>query len=184
MLRRLIHVASLLVVTVVAAPVTGCGDGDNSAAPTLLPTGTMGEAATATMPPGTSIRDEDLSQQPGLRDFLSTAGGSVDPNVIIYDDITQDGIEDAVVPVSSGGEGGNIALFAYAFQDGAVEQILRVTTATSLTAGVVAGTLQVTEAAFVPGDPMCCPSELRTTTYEWNGEELVAAGETTGPRVD
>ena len=30
-----------------------------------------------------------------------------------------------------------------------------------------------------PSDPLCCPSELRTTTFRWDGNHLQVESETT-----
>jgi hypothetical protein len=40
---------------------------------------------------------------------------------------------------------------------------------------------ELTEVAGVmgPSDPLCCPSELRTTTFHWDGTKLQVKGETT-----
>jgi hypothetical protein len=87
--------------------------------------------------------------------------------------VTGDGAEDAIVPISSGGEGGNIALFVYGFGPTGLAELLRKTTDTSLTASIVEGQLEVTEASYAVGDPLCCPSDLVTTTYVWDGTSLV-----------
>jgi hypothetical protein len=168
---------------VAAALSFGCDEDSNGGSATATDTlqATATPAPVTDQPgsptPAPDIRQEDLTQQAGLQEFLSTSGGTVDPAAIIYDDLTQDGVEDAVVPVSSGGEGGNIALFVYSYQPAGLEEVLRVLPEMSLTAGVVAGTLQVTQPVYAEGDPMCCPSQTETTTYQWDGRQLVPSTE-------
>lgn len=159
---------------------SGCGDDSNGGDPTA----TAIPEATATILPPTEplssptpspdIRQEDLTTQPGLADFLTTSGGQVAADSVLYTDLTADGVEDAVVPVTSGGEGGNIAVFVYGYTELGLSELLFVTTDTSLTVALIEDGIQVTEAAYAPGDPMCCPSDLVTTDYRWDGTSFIA----------
>ncbi len=155
-----------------------CGDDENggsaTATRTLEPTATLAPTVPAATPtPGPDIRQDDLTLQPGLQEYLTTSGGVVTDDSISYADVTGDGVEDAVIPISSGGEGGNIAVIVYSYQPAGLTELLRVTTQTSLTVGLVDGGILVTEASYAPGDPFCCPTDLKTTTYRWNGSALV-----------
>jgi hypothetical protein len=170
----------LLAAIAVSAGV-GCDDGESGGTatatatfeqPTEVPT-IPGDTPT----PAPDIRAEDLTQQAGLQEFLGLSGGIVTDEAIVYSDVTGDGAEDAIVPISSGGEGGNIALFVYGFGPTGLAELLRKTTDTSLTASIVEGQLEVTEAAYAVGDPLCCPSDLVTTTYAWDGTALVSETE-------
>lgn len=173
------HVIACLLSLGALLVLASCGDDSNGGDPTA----TFIPEATATIPPtevpetptpSPDIRQEDLTQQPGLQDFLTTSGGQVSADSVLYTDLTRDGVEDAVVPVTSGGEGGNIAVFVYGYTAAGLSELLLVTTATSLTVALVEDGIQVTEAAYAPGDPMCCPSDLVTTDYLWDGTAFVS----------
>ena len=160
----------------------GCkdNDGKNGATATLTAEATM--EATATAPAGTpapDIRQQDFAQVSAVSDYLATAGGQIDTGAIIYADITEDGFEDAVVPVSSGGEGGYLAIFVFGYGQDGLSELLRVTPSTAVNASVTDGVLTVDEAEYAPGDPMCCPSQLLRTTYRWDGAKLVVDSQNT-----
>jgi hypothetical protein len=178
--RRGPALAVLLAAAFCAAVTWACDDeatgGDPTAtAPEPAATATQpAPAATPTQGASSDIRQEDLTQQPGLSDFLATGGGEVQPVAIIYADLTGDGAEDAVVPVSSGGEGGNIAVFVYGFVDGTLIELLKAEPEeTSIEADVENGQLVTTEGIYADGDALCCPSTIRHTSYTWDGTALV-----------
>lgn len=188
-------VAGCPVLVALAALVAACGGGggNGDATPSVSPptteetrtaTGTVvatpAEGPSPTQAP--DIRQEDLTEQPGLRDFVAGAGGEASGDRITYVDLTNDGVEDAVVPVSSGGEGGDIAVFVFGYGPGGLQELLQVVPEDrSLSASVVDGVLTVAEPVFAPGDPLCCPSEIRTTTYGWDGNRLVVSDQTVEP---
>ena len=151
------------------------GDQPTATAPEPPPTATQ-PAPTPTQSAASDIREEDFTKQPGLGDFLATAGGEVQPDAIVYVDLTGDGMEDAVVPVSSGGEGGDIAVFVYGFVDGTLTELLKAQPEeSSIDADVENGQLVTTEGLFAEGDALCCPSTIRHTSYAWNGTALEVA---------
>ncbi|MEX2158119.1 MAG: hypothetical protein WEB04_01830 [Dehalococcoidia bacterium] len=151
-----------------------CGD-DNGTTSGATATVSTDEAGT----PSQDIRNEDLTAQPGLSDFLSTSGGSVNPERMLYADLTNDAVDEAIVPVGSGGEGGDIAVFVYGYESGGVTELLRAlpedqsTIATELQDGA----LVTSEPVYADGDPFCCPSQLRVKTYGWDGSALVVDDE-------
>ncbi len=173
----------LLVLVAVTGLATGCdgGGAGDEATPTASPKGTMEETtatpmlATATSPAEPTPAPDILTGQPGLRDFLALAGGEVNPDDITYVDLTGDGPEEAVVPVASGGEGGHIAVFVFGYVGRELQELLMVRpdTGPSLKANIVEGALTITEPVFGPEDPLCCPSQLRTTTYRWDGSAFI-----------
>lgn len=180
--RHLLVLASLFLGT--AAFMMGCSAGNNGGNTTA--TSTFEATEVATVPPETptpapDIRLEDVTQQPGLRDFLSTAGGEVIPTSILYADVTDDRVDDAIVPVSSGGEGGNIGLFVYGYQPLGIVELLRVQPEIRLQAVVDDGQVIVTEPVYGPGDPFGFPSQLAVTTYDWNGTALAVVDRETKP---
>lgn len=156
-----------------------CGGGSGGKeTPTTSPVTTEVTIVVRTPTQAPDIRHVDLARQQKLRLFLDQAGGVVDPNAVMYADLTQDGKEEAVVPLNSGGEGGDIAVFVYSVRGGNVELLLRTYAQdTSLVAAVEGGALTVTEPVYAEGDPLCCPSGLRVTTYRWDGSKLAVAGQ-------
>ena len=177
--------AAVLLSILLLAFAASCDGDEDGATPTGSPAATEEPTltpmpATATAPP--DIRQQDLTAQPGLREFLNSAGGEVVAEAIIYVDLTGEGAEEAVVPVSSGGEGGDIAVFVFGYGPTGLQELLRVLPENrSLRADVIDDTLTVTEPVFGPGDPLGRPSELRKTTYEWNGTALVVGSQETVP---
>ncbi|MEX1252747.1 MAG: hypothetical protein WEE64_00250 [Dehalococcoidia bacterium] len=181
--RRGLTLAVVLAVVACAAAAFACDDDTTDGEPTATaaepaPAATQ-PAATPTQEAASEIRDQDLAQQPGLRDFLGSAGGEVLPDAIIYVDLTGDGTEDAVVPVSSGGEGGDIAVFAYGYVDGTLTELLKALPedASSIDIDVEDGKLLTTEGIYGADDPLCCPSTLRHRQYRWDGTALVIESE-------
>lgn len=175
-------VASACVLLALLAIASGCSGGSGAGKPQASPITTEGTSdamATATVPAtaGPDIRTLDLPAQPGLQSFLAGSGGAVDSNSIVYADLTEDGVEDAVVPVSSGGEGGDIAVFVYGYTGTGLEELLSFAVQKgSLAQTVENGVLTIQEPVYSDQDPLCCPSDFKTTAYRWDGTELVPEG--------
>lgn len=190
--QRFVLVGSLMLVAL-AALAAGCDDEatDADGTPTGGPGPTAGVTATAppaeptstaTSTPVPDIRDEDLTALPDFQDFLASSGGQVDPERIIYVDLTEDGVEEAVVPVSSGGEGGDIAVSVFGYGPGGLQELLRVLPEDASQIALdeestLEGQLVTEEPVYAQGDPFCCPSQLLIRTYRWDGSELVVASE-------
>lgn len=179
MLGRALNPCVPFVLVAALALVSACDGGE------ATPTATEEGTATPEMPTATAapdIRQQDLTAQPGLQSFLADAGGEVISSAIIYVDLTDDGSEDAVVPVSSGGTAGDIAVFVFGYGPGGLDELLRVLPENdSLRAEISDSAMTVIEPVFGPDDPLCCPAELRTTTYRWDGSQLVVADQETAP---
>lgn len=181
MLRRILTVALPLALLPLSALAAACdgGGADDEATPTVSPAATVAEmtatptqaVATATATPPPDIQQEDLTEQPGLRDFLASAGGEVDPDRNIYVDLTGDGVDEAVVPVSSGGEGGDIAVFVFGYGADGLQLLLQAESR-RISAAVEGGQLVTAEPVYGPGDPFGDPSQLLRRYYRWNGNEL------------
>ena len=156
-----------------AALAVGCNGGDAGAGATatLEPVASL-TVATLTAP--VDIRQVDLASEPGIAEFLGTSGGAVDADRILYADLTGDGNDEAVVPVSSGGEGGDIAVFVFGYIGDAVQELLMAQPAeTSMTAAIENGQLVTTEGVLAPDDRFGFPSQLLRRYYTWDGEALV-----------
>ena len=166
--RTLLFVAPAALLALLA----GCnGDGDGGE-----PTATERPQATATAAPAETpdIRSEALTKQPGLSEFLAATGGVVDPSRNQYADLTGSGADEAVVSVSSGGEGGDIAIFVFGYgADGDIEELLRAIPAeSSILAAIEDRQLKTTEGIRAPGD-IGVPSQLLHRYYIWDGNALV-----------
>jgi hypothetical protein len=115
----------------------------------------------------------DASMQTALRQLGS---GEVDTKGIIYADLTGDGREEAVVPVTSSGTIGNIAYLVYTLKNGAPQVILTRRldrgSAGGIKMAIVDGKLQETGAEYGAEDPLCCPSVFKRTTFRWDGSQL------------
>ncbi len=191
MLRRDLTFTVPLILAALAA---GCGEGgtDNGGSSvSSTATATVEEmvaTATPTVPtPAPEIRDEDLTSQPGLQAFLASFGGEVLPSDTIYADFTEDGVEEAVVQVSSGGTLGNVAVFVFGYGPGGLQELLREIPPAEALGGHIratqeAGQLVMTWPIYGPDDPNCCPSGgFRSRLYRWDGQELVIEREELTP---
>ena len=164
--------AALLVVVALSTLAAGCKNDSDDAERT--PTGSPMATSVASPTAAADIRQEELNDQPALSEFLLSTGGVIDPTRIIYGDLTGSGAEDAVVPVSTGGEGGDIAVFVFGYIDGEIAELLRAEPAeTSIVASIEGGQLMTTEGIFAPGDPINFPSQLLHRYYRWDGMALI-----------
>lgn len=168
--------ALLLLLLVAALLMAGCGEKadepESTPSPLAEPTATVGATP--------DISDVDFSQVPAVESLLEQSGGRLLPEEIVFTDLTGDGVDEAVVPVSSGGTGGNIAYAVFGYRDGDLEELLLVKPeAGRVTAAVEDGVLVETQPVYAPEDPLCCPSRLVRTYYRWDGEELVVDREET-----
>ncbi|MCH8026261.1 MAG: hypothetical protein IH866_05650 [Chloroflexi bacterium] len=160
-----------------AALAVGCNgsDSDAGATATEVPTST---SASATPTAVIDIRTADLLSEQSIAEYLTTRGGAVDTDRVIYADLTGDGNDEAVVPVSSGGEGGDIAVFVIGYVNGGLEELLLAQPAeTSITVAIENGQLVTAEGVFAPGDPFGVPSQVLNRYYAWDGEALVVERE-------
>ena len=151
-----------------------CGSGDN------------GTPEDETPPPSdaAAIRGVDFTQNAELQTLLrQLGGGSLDQRAIIYGDVTGDRREEAAVPVDSGGSLGNVAYAVFTLRAGTPSLILSRTLDRSSGGGLVMaiedGRLVETSGQFGPEDPFCCPSQLRKTSFRWDGSRLQVEREET-----
>ncbi len=164
--------AALLVVLALLTLAAGCSNGSDNADATA--TGSPQATLVASPTARPDIRQEALTDQSGLSEYLLNTGGVADPTRIIYGDLAGSGAEEAVVPVSSGGEGGDIAVFVFGYIDGEIAELLRAEPAeTSIVASIEGGQLMTTEGIFAPGDPINFPSQLLHRYYAWDGAAFV-----------
>jgi hypothetical protein len=171
--------------------VFGACDGDegDDGATSTAPTGVT-PSATATVPAG-GIRSLDLQSSEPVQDLIDVTGGLYVQDNVLYADLTNDGEDEAVVPVASGGTLGDVGVVVLRLVDTVLEPILTLTPEGTggLSVSVSGGQLATVEPVPGPDDPECCPSQLRTTTYRWDGAALVvessvvASAEGTAPEA-
>jgi len=170
-----------ILVGAVAALTIACnggGDGDEKATPRTSPESTVTAQAT----PAGDIRDVDLQSNEDVRELANAVGGEVVQQDVIYADVTEDGVEEAIVPISSGGTAGNLAFAVLTPQGDGARALL--SEQASGRGGIALevtpdGQLIATEPVYGPEDPECCPSLLLRTTYGWNGAALALVDEET-----
>jgi hypothetical protein len=170
--RRRWPIGLLLPIVVAALVSAACGTKDDEGEPeaTLSPP----PESTATVAPAPDIEGVDFSQVPAVEDLLAESGGRLAPDQITFADLTGDGLDEAVVPISSGGSAGNFAYAVFGYQGGDLEELLVAKPeAGRVTVSVEDGVLVETQPIYAPEDPFCCPSELRHIYYRWDGEDLV-----------
>jgi hypothetical protein len=164
--------------TLLLASGVACKNGE-SGGPSLAATDTAVPADAA------AIRAVDFSQVAALQTLLRQTGGQLEARAVLYSDLTGDGRDEAIVPVTSGGTLGNLAYQVYTFRGGAPAVILTVTrdagTAGGIGVSVEDGKLVRTAGKYGPDDPRCCPSVLIRTYYRWDGAALQVAREIEAP---
>lgn len=184
MLRRLSLIA--MAGLAIAAACGGDGGDDDESTPTEA-------AATATSDPGetptidSSIRTLDLESNEDVAAIVADAGGSLVQSSVLYADLTRDGVEEAIVPVSSGGTLGDVAFVVLTPDGGGAKTLLKEQPEATMGLALdvdADGDLIVTEPVPGPDDPECCPSMLRRTTYSWNGAALALESVETVPNPD
>jgi hypothetical protein len=171
--RVRILVAGLLVPVIGVALVAGCSGGGNGAQPTATRQQATASPA-ATPSPLPDLKTLDLSTQPDVQELAQRLGGQVSADEVIYADLTGDGRDDAVVPISSGGTQGDLGFIVLGYLDGEVKALLteapekgevRVT----VTGGQLVESLPVYAGGDLPG----FPSKIRNVYYAWNGGTFV-----------
>ncbi len=162
---------------VLAAAFAGCGGGGGDDAKPTSSAGTPDATAAASPEPRTpssEIRSLDLEGTDAVQALLDTTGGAYVQDSVLYADVTDDGAEEAVVPVSSSGTLGDIAFIVLVLGDDGVEALLTVTAdgGHGISVSIEDGKVIAIEPAPGPDDPECCPSQLFRKVYAWDGFAL------------
>ncbi len=167
-------VAAVLVVACGAEQangVTGAPPDATIAGPTETPSATRTPRAVA------SLREVDFGDPGLVGPLIDAAGGGEVPaeRVEFLDLIGADGIEEAVAVVESGGTLGDLGagVFALIGDQPELVQFIAATGRVEVRLGLVV----VIEGVWTMGDPECCPSQLRETSYQWDGARFVAITE-------
>jgi hypothetical protein len=161
----------------VAAAAAACNNQEGEQPPGTAspsPESTATEAAAASATPNPEIDQVDFSEVPGVQALVEQTGGRLLPQEIIFADLTGDGSDEAVVPISSGGTGGNIAYAVFGYRAGSLQELLVANPATGrVMITIENGMLVDTQPVYAPEDPLCCPSQLQHTYYRWDGGRFV-----------
>lgn len=127
-----------------------------------------------------AIRDADLRSAPEVQSALARLGSAtIAEQEVLFGDVTGDGVEEAIIPFTSGGTMGNVMYLVYTM-DGtqpavALTRNLDASSPSGIRMDIEDGVLVEYIGEFGPSDPFCCPSLLRRTTFEWDGAKLVEA---------
>ena len=155
-----------------AALLSACGGGSGTKSTTATRPASPAATSSAVATPALGIRTLDLSRAPDVQALVASTGGAYVQSGVIYADLTGDAIDDAVVPISSGGTLGDVAFLVLALSGTGTKTLLKVAPtdgAGGVSVAVVAGKPVMTRPLYGPEDPNCCPSALRKTTYAWDG---------------
>jgi hypothetical protein len=170
--------AALLFTLVVSFAACGGGSDDDDPTPTTEPAATAEPTSGA---PSDAIRSIDLESTQAVQDFVAEIGGTYVQANVLYADLTDDNIEDAVVPLSSDGTLGDVGFIVVTPEgDDDASELLSVDASEfGVSVGIEGGKLVTVEPVPGPDDPNCCPSQIKTTIYAWDGDELAVESETT-----
>jgi len=172
-LTRLVPVLCAGLFVVVAACAMGCSGSDNSAGSTATPQRPTALPA-ATSSPSTDIRAVDLANQPDVKDFVQRLGGEVAPEEVVYADLTGDGLDDAVVPASSGGTQGDLGFIVVGYLDGKLKALFSDAPAGGeVRVAVTGGQLVETLPVYAEGDVPGFPSSVKNIYYAWKDDRFV-----------
>jgi hypothetical protein len=162
---------------VAALVLAACGKQEEEQPPVTTspsPESTATAAPVTTVTPNPEIDQVDFSQVPAVQALAEQTGGRLLPQEIIFADLTGDGSEEAVVPISSGGSGGNIAYAVFGYRGGDLQELLVANPAAGrVVIAIEDGMLVDTQPVYAPEDPLCCPSQLQHTYYRWDGSRFV-----------
>lgn len=182
--RRLLP-ALLAAVALGLAACNGGGDGDETPTAAASPSAAATSATTPTpgVTPSGAIREIDLAAQADVQALEAESGGTFLQEDVLYADLTTDAIEDAVVPLSSGGTQGYVAFLVLTPDGEQTATLLEQTPqgGQGFTLEFQDDQLVMVEPVFGPEDPECCPTMLRMTIYGWNGSVLAVTDVQTVP---
>ena len=153
---------------VVIVAVVGCSGGKSAGSSTVPDTA----ATSVTSVP--DLRNIDLASQPDVKEFVQRTGGEVAPEEVIYADLTGDGLDEAVVPVSSGGTQGDVAFIVVGYVDGTLKALFSDAPAGGeVRLSVKNRQLVESLPVYTPGDQPHFPSHVKNVYYVWNGDTFV-----------
>ncbi len=185
MIRRSAPIAALALALTAIATACSSNSSNNATPSTTGAVSVTARVTAANTQSSASIRTEDLEHSAPVQQALSATGGEYMQSEVIYGDLTGDGAEEAVVPISSGGTLGDIAYVVLTPSVAGVTQIFAspqdAQSEGGVSVSVEGGKLVETRPVYGPTDPNCCPSQLKTTTYAWDGSKFAQESTSTSP---
>lgn len=180
-------IAATLLLAVAAFAFGACGsDDDGDETPSRTASATTATPGASVTPAG-DIRAVEIDEVADVRALVEETNGRFAQPDVIYADLTGDGADEAVVPISTDGTLGHLAFIVLAAEGGDATRTLlreRPSRTLGLEIAVEGADLVVTEPVPGPDDPECCPSQLRVTTYGWDGSALEQTSQETVPNPD
>ena len=160
----------LLAMPIVLLAFAACGGGSDDDDPTSAPSPAATSEPTSDEP-SDAIRSVDLQNAAVVSGFVDEIGGTYVQANVLYADVTGDAVEDAVIPLSSGGTLGDVAFIVATLEgeDDVAEALAIDAREFGVSVRIEDGKLIATEPVPGPDDPECCPSQVRTTTYAGDG---------------
>jgi hypothetical protein len=123
------------------------------------------------------VRELDFSDPLVIGPLIDAAGGGEVPvDRVHYEDLTGDGVEEAVAIVESGGTQGDIGFGVYVVDTNDAATLAFFDQARGRVE-VRVGVIVTIEGVFASGDAECCPSQLREITYRWDGSAFSQVSE-------
>ncbi len=172
----MLRYSAVALLLVLVAAFAACNGGGDDATPTssAVTPGATPAASPEPRTPSSEIRSLDLAATDAVQALLDATGGTYVQDSVLYADLTDDGAEDAVVPVSSGGTLGDVGFIVLMLGDDAVEALLTVEAdaGTGISVSIEDGMLVTLEPAPGLDDPECCPSQFFRKVYVWDGSSL------------
>jgi hypothetical protein len=166
--------AATVVVSVTALLLTTCNASDEPvpATATAVPSTPAATATADAGPPVDSLREVDFEALPVAAALINRAGGGeVHAERVIFEDLTGDEREEAVVVVESGGTAGDLAVAIYRLQEN--RPLLALFAKTAGRVEVRLGLVVTSVGVFAADDARCCPSQLRERAYGCRDGEFV-----------
>jgi hypothetical protein len=148
-------------------------------------------APAAAAPPSTVVDDARAAQAKAanpqairaveVKSLMASALGWAAVEEVAYADLTGDGKEEVIVPMTTGGSAGDRAVAVYGYDpEGFLRPLLvRQSKVGHLLAKVEMGHLVIEEPLYGPNDPNCCPSQMTFTRYAWDGHALIESNRRT-----
>jgi len=118
-----------------------------------------------------SLREFDFEESSFVSTLTTrTSGGEINPARVQFEDLTSDGLEEAVVVVESGGTAGDIGVAIYGLIDGVPEVLFFKRLSGHVE--VRLGSLVIQEGVYHQGDAECCPTQLIQIAYGWSAGDF------------
>ena len=164
--------AAPVVVSVTALLLITCNASDEPVPATATAVPSTPAVTADAGPPVDSLREVDFEALPVAAALINRAGGGeVHAERVVFEDLTGDEREEAVVVVESGGTAGDLAVAIYRLQES--RPLLALFAKTAGRVEVRLGLVVTSEGVFAADDARCCPSQLRERSYGWRDGEFV-----------